>query len=64
MKKRVFNYTMLVRLPVDYQMKPHAPPFIQTPANFFNFLPFGINLRVKYFSLEYTTLVFIVDDAG
>jgi len=42
----------LVRLHVDYRIKPHAPPFIQTPANLFkfylcSFTPQARHLRVS-----------------
>lgn len=51
---------MLVRLPVDYQIKPHAPPLNQTPAILFNFTPFGSTFQVKYFIVKVTYLKFIV----
>lgn len=44
----------LVRLHVDCRIKPHAPPFIQTPANLFkfylcSFTPQARHLRVSLY---------------
>ena len=44
----------LVRLNVDCRIKPHAPPFIQTPANLFkfylcSFTPQARHLRVSLY---------------
>jgi len=46
--------TTLVRLNVDCRIKPHAPPFIQTPANLFkfylcSFTPQARHLRVSLY---------------
>jgi len=59
----------LVRLHADYRIKPHAPPFIQTPANLFkfylcSFTPQARHLRVswytKYIYFTYNTHKFRV----
>ena len=47
--------TTLVRLHVDCRIKPHAPPFIQTPANLFkfylcSFTPQARHLRVSLYT--------------
>ena len=38
---------MLVRLSVDYRIKPHVPPFIQIPANFFEFISCDFSPQVE-----------------
>jgi len=38
----------LVRLFVDYQIKPHIPPFEHIPANFLKFQPCDFTIQVKY----------------
>jgi len=40
--------TTLVRLNVDCRIKPHAPPFIQTPANLFKFHLCGFTPQARY----------------
>jgi len=59
----------LVRFHVDCRIKPHAPPFIQTPANLFkfylcSFTPQARYLRVswysKYIYSKYNTHWFMV----
>ena len=47
------NFTMmalntLVRLNVDCRIKPHAPPFIQTPANLFKFYLCSFTPQARY----------------
>jgi len=46
---------MLVRLGADYRINPHAPPFVQTPANLFKFslcslTPQARHLRVNLYA--------------
>jgi len=42
----------LVKFLADYRIKPHAPPFIQTPANLFKFYPCDCTLQVRYFRVN------------
>ncbi len=42
----------LVRLNVDCRIKPHAPPFIQTPANLFKFYLCSFTPQARYFRVS------------
>jgi len=39
---------VLVRLCVDYRIKPHAPPFIQIPAKSVKFQPCDCTIQAEY----------------
>jgi len=43
---------MLVRLCVDYRIKPHIPPFEQIPANSVKFQPCDFTAQAEYFSVN------------
>ena len=42
---------MLVRFYVDYRIKPHIPPFEQTPANSVKFMTCDFTTQAEYFAL-------------
>jgi len=42
----------LVRLHVDCRIKPHAPPFIQTPANLFKFYLCSFTPQARHFRVS------------
>ena len=42
----------LVRFNVDCRIKPHAPPFIQTPANLFKFHLCRFTTQARYFRVS------------
>ena len=45
-------FTTLVRLNVDCRIEPHAPPFIQTPANLFKFYLCSFTPQAKHFRVS------------
>jgi len=45
----------LVRLHADYRIKPHAPPFIQTPANLFKFYLCSFTPQARHFRVSLYT---------
>jgi len=45
----------LVRLGADYRINPHAPPFIQTPANLFSFDLCSPTPQAKHLSVNVYT---------
>ena len=54
----------LVRLHADYRIKPHAPPFIQTPANLFKFYLCSFTPQARHFRVSlYTRNNFLTYDA-
>lgn len=54
-----FRFNTLVRCHVDCRIKPHAPPFIQTPANLFKFDLCSFTPQARYFRVSwYTEIIF------
>ena len=49
---------MLVRLCVDYRIKPHIPPFEQIPANSVKFQPCDCTAQVEYLRVSFNHLRF------
>jgi len=47
-----YNKKILVRLCVDYRIKPHVPPLKQIPANFIKFQSCNCTTQVEYFLLK------------
>ena len=43
----------LVRFNVDRRIEPHAPPFIQTPANLFKFYLCSFTTQASYFRVNW-----------
>jgi len=43
----------LVRLNADCRIKPHAPPFIQTPANLFKFYLCSFTPQARYLRVNF-----------
>jgi len=48
----LLRFSTLVRFHVDYRIKPHAPPFIQTPANLFKFDLCSFTPQARYFRVS------------
>jgi hypothetical protein len=57
---------MLVRLCVDYRIKPHIPPFEQIPANSVKFQPCDCTAQVEYLRVSFNQfdLILIVYSVG
>ena len=53
-KRMLLLYT-LVRSHVDYRIKPHAPPFIQTPANLFKFCLCSLTPQARHLRVSLHT---------
>jgi len=51
------RFSTLVRFHVDYRIKPHAPPFIQTPANLFKFDLCSFTPQARYLRVSWYTKV-------
>jgi len=57
---------MLVRLCVDYRIKPHIPPLEQIPANSVKFQPCDCTAQAEYLSVSFNLkdLILIIYSAG